>query len=144
GSLGSFPDELTNVNGEVYFRALDASAGLELFRTDGTAFGTVLADIDPGRGDSFPRELTNLGGTLFFTAGAGVVGVDDRELFLIPDPAAPPSLSISDATVTEGNFGTVKAVFAVRLSQASNLPVTAHVSTADGTATVLGGDFQAL
>ena len=49
------------------------------------------------------------------------------------DPA--PSLSINDATVTEGNAGTVNAVFTVTLSAASGQTVTVNYATADGTAT---------
>jgi uncharacterized protein YhjY with autotransporter beta-barrel domain len=49
------------------------------------------------------------------------------------DPA--PSLSINDVTVTEGNAGTVNAVFTVTLSAASGQTVTVNYATADGTAT---------
>jgi len=56
--------------------------------------------------------------------------------------AALPSLSISDATVTEGNAGTVSAVFTVSLSAASAQPVTVAYATADGSA-VAGTDYVA-
>jgi hypothetical protein len=54
----------------------------------------------------------------------------------------PPSLSISDVTVSEGNTGTVNAVFTVSLSAAWNQTVTVHYSTADNTATTAGNDYQ--
>src|SRR5262249_36495705 len=54
----------------------------------------------------------------------------------------PPTLSISDVTVTEGNTGTVNAVFAVSLSAAWNQTITVHYSTADNTATTAGNDYQ--
>ncbi|HBE54330.1 MAG TPA: hypothetical protein DDW76_37680, partial [Cyanobacteria bacterium UBA11369] len=54
-----------------------------------------------------------------------------------------PELSINDATVTEGNFGTTKAVFNVKLSQASTKAVTVQYATADDTAKA-GEDFTAI
>ena len=46
-----------------------------------------------------------------------------------------PSLSINDATVNEGNAGTVNAVFTVTLSAASGQTVSVNYAIADGTAT---------
>ncbi len=54
-----------------------------------------------------------------------------------------PSMSIGDASVNEGNSGTVQAVFTVTLSQATDQPVTVHYATADGTATTANADYQA-
>src|SRR5262249_16012464 len=56
-------------------------------------------------------------------------------------PPPPPTLSISDVTVTEGNTGTVNAVFTVTLSAAWSEAVTVHYSTADNTATSAGNDY---
>ena len=57
------------LNGKVYFAANDGVAGVELWSTDGTAAGTQLvADIDPGAGDSNPCQLTVLGSRLYFSA----------------------------------------------------------------------------
>ena len=55
----------------------------------------------------------------------------------------PPTISISDATVTEGDSGTVNAVFTVTLSKAYRMPITVNVATADGTA-IAGTDYFAL
>ena len=52
-----------------------------------------------------------------------------------------PSLSINDVTVTEGNSGTVNAVFTVTLSPSSAQTVTVQFATADGTATTAGSDY---
>ncbi len=46
-----------------------------------------------------------------------------------------PSLTISDTSVPEGNTGTVNATFTVTLSPASDVAVSAVVTTANGTAT---------
>ncbi len=54
-----------------------------------------------------------------------------------------PSLSIGNATVTEGNSGTVNATFTVSLSAASGQTVAVSYDTADGTA-VAPGDYTAL
>ena len=58
----------------VYFAASDAISGVELWRTDGTAGGTVaVADVRPGREGSMPRSITVLpgGGEVFFSADDG-------------------------------------------------------------------------
>ena len=52
-----------------YFSAFDGVHGYELWKTDGTAAGTVMVkDINPGAADSRPWWLTNVNGTLFFAA----------------------------------------------------------------------------
>jgi ELWxxDGT repeat protein len=65
--------QLTNVNGTLFFAANDLDSGTELWKSDGTAAGTVrVKDIWPGlsRGSN-PAFLTNVNGTLFFTADDG-------------------------------------------------------------------------
>jgi hypothetical protein len=57
-------------------------------------------------------------------------------------PVAPHSISINNATVTEGNTGTASATFTVRLDAATNQAITVSYATADGTATA-GSDYQA-
>jgi predicted extracellular nuclease len=52
------------------------------------------------------------------------------------------SLSISDASVTEGNGGTALLTFTVTRSDASTA-FTVHYATADGTATAASGDYVA-
>ena len=55
--------------------------------------------------------------------------------------SSPPSMTISDVTVAEGNTGTRTATFTVTLSAASTQPVSATYATAHGTAT--SGDYTA-
>src|SRR5438552_729273 len=65
----SSPDGLTDVNGTLFFVASDPTNGRELWKSDGTAAGTVLVkDINPGSDWSFSVELTDVKGTLFFAA----------------------------------------------------------------------------
>jgi len=55
--------------GELYFAASDGVHGVELWRTDGSAAGTVLVrDIAPGPVSSNPRELVVADGRLLFAA----------------------------------------------------------------------------
>src|SRR5262249_22218415 len=77
GANGSFPSQLSNLNGTVLFRADDGVHGPELWKSDGTADGTVLVkDIYPG--SSFSLTLDRGLGpmianrSLFFTADDGV------------------------------------------------------------------------
>jgi Calx-beta domain len=56
--------------------------------------------------------------------------------------AVGPSLSISDATVTEGSGGPATATFTVSLAPTSTSAVTVNYATADGTATA-GSDYVA-
>ena len=89
GPLQSFPNQLTNVDGKLFFTAVDQN-GEELWMSDGTEAGTVLVeDLFPGTFtdeygtypySSYPRSLTNVNGTLFFTASGPDVG---EELFRV-------------------------------------------------------------
>jgi len=54
-----------------------AETGSELWRTDGTAAGTVLvADINPGPDDSHPADLVRLGNEAFFRASSPGSGAE--------------------------------------------------------------------
>ncbi|CAN5853373.1 hypothetical protein BH11PSE3_BH11PSE3_22930 [soil metagenome] len=59
-----------------------------------------------------------------------------------PPPPVQPTLSVADASITEGDSGTSQMTFTVKLSQAATGPVTVTYSTADGTATA-GSDYTA-
>ncbi len=77
GVPGSAPSDFAVVGAAPYFAADNGVSGRELWKSDGTAAGTVLVkDINPGAGDSFPGNLTNVGGTLFFAANDGASGVE--------------------------------------------------------------------
>lgn len=61
--------EFTVLNGRLYFRAWDPDHGFELWRTDGTAAGTVLVrDLAPGPVSGDPQGLVAAGGRLWFSA----------------------------------------------------------------------------
>ena len=79
--------------------------------------------------ESFKVNLANANNALI-SQGTGIGTIFDN------DNLTPllPSLSIGDVTVTEGDEGTQKTNFAVRLSQASEQTVTAEFVTEDDTA----------
>jgi large repetitive protein len=61
---------LADSNGTLLFQADDGAAGAELWKTDGTAPGTVqVADLAPGPNGSYPSDLTPLGSRTLFNAG---------------------------------------------------------------------------
>ncbi|NCQ87286.1 MAG: hypothetical protein GPJ00_24105, partial [Microcystis aeruginosa W13-18] len=60
-----------------FFTADDSVNGTELWKSDGTAAGTVLVkDINPGSSSSNLQNLTVVGSTLFFSAYDGVNGTE--------------------------------------------------------------------
>lgn len=69
-------------NNEIYFLATDGPHGVEVWKTDGTAAGTVmLKDIHPGYQGYFDPQFnypyfTELDGALFFAANDGVHGFE--------------------------------------------------------------------
>jgi ELWxxDGT repeat protein len=75
GPQGSAPAHLTHVNGTLFFTTADAATGDALWKSDGTAAGTVrVKDLAPGSARSFPAQLTGVNGTLFFVASDGTNG----------------------------------------------------------------------
>jgi len=98
GSLPSDPAEFTDVNGTVYFSAASSTTtgsgkkkktvnhGVELWKTNGTAAGTVLVkDINPGNYSSLVDNMLDASGVLYFNAydrlnnGMGVWRSDGTE-----------------------------------------------------------------
>jgi trimeric autotransporter adhesin len=82
GSGDSNPQELTNINGVLYFSAESIGFGQELWRSNGTGDGTVLvSDINAGAVGSDPAEFVLLGTNLIFSANTTSLG---RELWSLP------------------------------------------------------------
>jgi ELWxxDGT repeat protein len=74
-SVGPDPGWSIIYNGFLYFRATDATSGIELWKTDGTTANTVLVkDINPGSGSNYISEFAIYTGALYFAADDGVNG----------------------------------------------------------------------
>ena len=75
GSGLSYPSLLTVIGSTLFFKADDGTNGRELWKSDGTASGTVMVkDINSGSGSSSPLYFTAIGNTLFFRADDGTNG----------------------------------------------------------------------
>jgi ELWxxDGT repeat protein len=71
----SLPRSFVRVGGNTFFSARTAASGRELWRTDGTAGGTIqLTEIVAGIGDGNPDLLTPFGQQLLFAAGDQTAG----------------------------------------------------------------------
>ena len=75
---GGRPNPPVSMGDNIYYRSgvwnrsSTDYTGYELWKSDGTANGTVqVKDINSGTGDSDPEQLTVIGNTLFFTAKDG-------------------------------------------------------------------------
>ena len=146
--------------------AASADAGFDYATADGTA--TAGSDYTPSSGtgtipagdtsvdiavpitddtldevdETFDLRISNP------TGGAVIGSGSSTATTTIADDDDPPAVTITDASVGEGNAGTSDAVFDVNLSAPSAKPVTVAYATADETATApsdyaaTGGDLS--
>jgi ELWxxDGT repeat protein len=72
----SLAGPMTVFDGALFFSAdCGSDAGYELWRSDGTAPGTMRFDLNPGAAHSLPRHFTTIGDLLYFVAdGPGHAG----------------------------------------------------------------------
>ena len=94
-----------------------------------TVTGDTLQELDE---DFFINLTAPVNATIAKAQGIGTINNDD----------APPTVTVNNASVAEGNVGTTDMVFTVTLSAASALPLTFSDKTIDGTATA-GSDYVA-
>ena len=77
---GSFPANLTVVGDDLYFTAIGATTGRELYRTGGLG-AALVEDVVPGTTSSSPSQLTPVGSgasqKLFFATAQGQLWVSD-------------------------------------------------------------------
>jgi len=130
-------DETANAGTTAASGDYQAVIGQAIFAVGTTSTRVVVlvnGDSQPELDETFlvilsePRSATIEDGQ-----GQGTIVNDDQAM-----------ISIGDATVTEGNAGTTRAVFPVTLTAASPTPVTVAFATTDGTATTADEDYQGM
>jgi large repetitive protein len=116
--------DYVGVSGTVTFLPGDTHATEDL-----TVNGDATAEPD----ETFTVDLSSpTNGTIAEGSGLGTILDDD----------GPPSVSVDDVTLPEGDVGPSTATFTVTLSHSSSSTVSVDYTTADGTATS-GSDFVA-
>jgi ELWxxDGT repeat protein len=71
----SFGNSLAVVGSSLFLTANDGAIGYELWKSDGSAAGTILVkDVNPAAASGDPFFMTNVDGTLFFVATEGTTG----------------------------------------------------------------------
>ncbi|HEX3924989.1 MAG TPA: ELWxxDGT repeat protein [Streptosporangiaceae bacterium] len=112
GAAGSDPQDLTVMNGELFFSASDPVHGRQLWESDGTAAGTVMLTDVPGGAD--PAGLAVADGVLFFSArdaqhgrelwkSDGTAGGTTLVADIVPGPAGSDPRDITYAIGQQGN-----------------------------------------
>ncbi|WP_416212597.1 Calx-beta domain-containing protein [Nostoc sp. ChiQUE01b] len=96
---------------------------------------TVTSVLNPNHIYTLAGEYTV---TLTITDNSGAVTNDTMTVTV----KKPPTMSVSDISIIEGDNGNKYAVFTANLSEASQRTITANYSTTDGTATN-GSDYTA-
>jgi hypothetical protein len=118
-----------------------ASSGTIVFargQTSKTVSVYIRGDAIPESDESFSIRLSNaVGATISKAMGTATIRNDDVRQSVVP------SLSVSDVDLPERNGGRSDARFTVKLSAATNVPVTVNCATANGTATIAGSDYVA-
>jgi len=123
--------DITAVAGADYVartETLSFAPGNQTLSFQVVVIGDTIDEID----ETFRVLLSNAtNATIAVAEGIGTILDDD----------APPSVTIDDTSVIEGNLGTVDAQFTVTLSAASEKVITVDFATSNGTATD-GSDYQ--
>ena len=76
GSGESSVHFLSNVNGNLYFRATDGVHGYQLWQSDGTAAGTTVVDEIKASAQFTITKFTNVNGSFYFSANDGSHGYE--------------------------------------------------------------------
>lgn len=142
GAGSSSPSNLASFNGQAYFAASTVSEGRELWRSDGTAGGTILiADTNPGMdsGIASYTGMVEMGGTLYFVGGDNLTGLELRKtdgvntsLVMDINPGATNS-NISSLVVVRGSIYFSAKNLPVGLLSEANCELWRSDGTAVGT-----------
>jgi hypothetical protein len=115
------------------YTAVSGSLSFAVGATTASVPVPVLGDTNDEPDETFALNLSApVNAVLADATGVGTIVNDD----------SPPSLSIDDVTVVEGDSGTTDAVFTVSLSSVSSFDASVAYATADGTA-LAGLDYTA-
>jgi N-acetylneuraminic acid mutarotase len=114
------------------YQSANSSITIPAGQTQGTITIHVNGDTKYETDETFFVNVTN--------ATNAYIG-DGQARGTITNDDAVPSLSISDATMPEGNGGQTPMTFQVILSAANSLDTTVQYATADSTATAASGDY---
>jgi hypothetical protein len=130
----------------------DGAQDLAVTIVDLSSVSILLGQLGPNAGN-FSFDTNSGVGTNPFSVAVGDFNGDGKQDLATANLTSrnvsvllrecPPTFSISDVTVIEGNNSTVNAVFTASLSSASGQTVTVNYATADGTATA-GSDYQSV
>ncbi len=125
-------NQFVSFQGAIYFSGCDAAAGCELWKTDGTAVGTLaVADLNPGTASSSPGAFTVVGSTLYFLATRAAEG---QELWK-SDGTGPGTVLVEDIRPgASGSSGTqLTAVGSTLFFRASDGTNGSELWKSDGT-----------
>lgn len=143
GSDGAVPGSAYLVFGKAAgFQAevnLADLAGGDGFRINGFVAGDLLGDSVSAAGD---MNGDGWGDIIIGAPGVDRPGVREPGASYVIFGSSRPTLSISDASLDEGNSGARGLSFTVNLSQPENIPVSVHVTARNGSAEA-GIDFAA-
>ncbi|RKH89156.1 HYR domain-containing protein [Corallococcus sp. AB045] len=139
----SHPSSFTDLGGTLFFAATDTLHGRELWKSDGTAEGTVLVkDLVPGTASSMPAEFFVVGDTLYFQATSPATGMElwksdgtAEGTMLVKDVW--PGVKDSKARPLAGIGG--KLFFSAVSSSTSGPEVWVSDGTTEGTTRLMGG-----
>ncbi|WP_273455061.1 Calx-beta domain-containing protein, partial [Nevskia ramosa] len=108
------------------------------YSVNGGAFVTTSGTVTVGQTVRVQQTASNTAGaTTVATLTIGGVSANYSVTTALP------SVSIADASISEGNSGTTNLSFTVSLSSAASSVVTVPYTTADGTATTADNDYVA-
>jgi hypothetical protein len=127
-----------SANGTAVAPADYASISGTLSFAAGTPSGTVQNILLPIVQDALDEDDETV--TLTMSSASGAQLGQALHTVTIADDDLPPALSVADVTVTEGDTGSVNAVFTLSLSAASGRTVSVNYATANGTA-IAGSDY---